>query len=76
MNAGGVLIPDEEGGEGQVDMTPSTVKNTSAKDHHVMVVNGTQRQHKREEGDGGFMSIITWYTGSDLLYRKPIDSAA
>lgn len=53
MNAGGVLMPDEEGGEGQMDMSPSTGKNANARDQHVLMDNGTRNSisEKREMED-------------------------
>lgn len=57
MDAGGILLPDE-------------IENGQSQQQHVIMGdrNGTHHHNKRE--DESFQSIITWYTGSDLLDRE------
>ena len=77
MDAGGILLPGESV-NGSVNGQGSDIGK--ARDYHAsMHGNGShsmsgeqhyhQKKQKREEGDS-FMSIITWYTGNDLLDRK------
>lgn len=79
MDAGGILLPGESI-NGSVNGQGSEIGQ--ARDYHALMsangshpTSGEQHHHhqkkkkKRDEGDG-FMSIITWYTGNDLLDRK------
>lgn len=62
MSAGGILLPDELEGElmqQQHVLSPAAANGTA---HH---------QHGKREEDS-FKSIITWYTGSDLLDRESV----
>lgn len=60
MNAGGILLPDE-------------VENGTNQQHVIYngySSNGTKIYDHQKREDDSFQSIITWYTGSDLLDRK------
>lgn len=60
MDAGGILLPDEaEGGGGKGD------------NNVTLDGKGGSLQRKKRPEDI-FQTIITWYTGSDLLDRKDL----
>ncbi|KAK9900506.1 hypothetical protein P389DRAFT_207992 [Cystobasidium minutum MCA 4210] len=77
MDTGGILLPgdtQQPGVEGDNDNFNGSINGNGgelrkAKDYHAAgnQYSMTTRKHgKRQEGES-FMSIITWYTGNDLL---------
>jgi len=58
MDTGGILLPDETAESGVQGEKNVALDGQS----------GSLQRKKRQED--GFQTIITWYTGSDLLDRK------